>query len=124
MGGPFDAKGGGCIYLSMLGNLFRRRAAGPGSLCVGILLVWGAGFAARAQDQGPIAAPPKFEVNRIPAVPHPGPPPIPVEVIIQKFAVNEDLAKRVYDTYNFTQTIRVEELSDDGGKFTATGQVY
>jgi hypothetical protein len=68
--------------------------------------------------------PPKFEVNRIPAVPHPGPPPIPVDVIIQKFAANEDLAKRVYDTYNFTQTIRVEELSDDGGKFTATGQVY
>jgi hypothetical protein len=103
----------------------------PGLPSVGILfgalsLIWatGGGFAVRAQDAGPMGPPPKFEVNRIPAVPHPGPPPIPVDVIVQKFAANEDLAKRVYDAYTFTQTIRVEELSDDGGKFTATGQVY
>jgi hypothetical protein len=76
------------------------------------------------EDQGPIAPPPKFEVKRIPAEPHPGPPPIPEQEIIQKFAANEDVMKNVYDTYNFTETIRVEELSDLGGKFTATGEVY
>ncbi|HUJ31821.1 MAG TPA: hypothetical protein VLY23_11120 [Candidatus Acidoferrum sp.] len=78
-----------------------------------------------AQDQqGPIAPPPKFEVHRIPAVPHPGPPPIPEQEIIQRFAANEDVMDKVYKTYTFTQTIRVEEMEDSGGKFTATGQVY
>jgi hypothetical protein len=86
-------------------------------LCLGVLF-------ARAQDQGPMAAPPKFEVNRIPSVPHPGPPPIPVEQIVQKFAANEDMMKRAFDTYDFTQAIRVEELGDPGGKFTASGEVY
>jgi outer membrane lipoprotein-sorting protein len=77
-----------------------------------------------AQEQGPMAPPPKFEVKRIPSVPHPGPPPIPVEEIIQRFAANEDVMMAAYSTYHFTQTIRVEELSDPGGKFTATGEVY
>jgi hypothetical protein len=78
----------------------------------------------RSQDQGPIAAPPKFEVNRIPSVPHPGPPPIPVEQIIQKFSANEDVMKKAFDAYDFTQTVRVEELADPGGKFTVSGEVY
>jgi hypothetical protein len=71
-----------------------------------------------------MAAPPKFEVNRIPSVPHPGPPPLPVEQIVQRLAANEDLMKQVFDTYDFTQTVRVEELDDPGGKFTASGEVY
>jgi hypothetical protein len=87
-------------------------------------LLCSAALPARAQDQGPMAPPPKFEVKRIPTVPHPGPPPLPEQVIIQKFAANEDVAKRIYDTYNFTQTIRVEELSTPGGKFTVTGELY
>ena len=74
-------------------------------------------------DQGPIAAPPQFKVNRISAIPHPGPPPIPVEQIIQKFAANEDLNKKAYDAYDFDQTVRVEELVDDGGKLTVSGPV-
>ena len=78
---------------------------------------------ARGQDQGPIAPPPQFKVNRISAIPHPGPPPIPVEQIIQKFAANEDLNKQAYDTYDFDQTVRVEELVDDGGKLTISGPV-
>jgi len=78
----------------------------------------------RAQDQGPMAPPPKFEVKRIPSVPHPGPPPIPQEQIIAKFAANEDAAKKVYDAYDFAQTIRLEEMSDPGGKFTVTGEEY
>jgi hypothetical protein len=77
-----------------------------------------------AQDQGPMAPPPKFEVKRIPSVPHPGPPPLPAQEIIQRFAANEDAAKKVYETYDFTETIRVEELADNGGKFTVTGYEY
>ena len=79
---------------------------------------------ARAQDRGPMAPPPKFEVKRIPTVPHPGPPPIPEQEIIRRFAASEDAAKKVYDTYDFTETIRVEELGTPGGKFTATGEQY
>jgi hypothetical protein len=73
---------------------------------------------------GPMAPPPKFEVKRIPTEPHPGPPPVPVEVIIQKFSANEDIMKQKFDTYDFTQTIRIEELADPGGKFNVTGEVY
>ena len=91
------------------------------------------GFAAppaRAQDPGPLAPPPKFEVNRIPAVPHPGPPPIPVEQIIQRFAASEDVAQKIYTTYDFSQTIRVEEVNNPdgsagaGGKLVAIGDDY
>jgi hypothetical protein len=78
----------------------------------------------RGQDQGPMAPPPKFEVKRIPSVPHPGPPPLPAQEIIQRFAANEDAAKSVYNTYDFTETIRIEELADNGGKFTVTGYEY
>jgi hypothetical protein len=88
-------------------------------------LLTGAVLPARAQDnnQGPMAPPPKFEVKRIPSVPHPGPPPIPEQEIIRRFVANEDAAKKMYETYDFTQTIRIEEL-DTGGKFTAVGEEY
>jgi len=80
---------------------------------------------AAAQDStGPMAPPPKFEVKRIPTEPHPGPPPVPEEVIIQKFAANEDAMKQQFDTYDYTQTIRIDELADPGGKFSLTGEVY
>jgi hypothetical protein len=80
---------------------------------------------ARAQDnQGPMAPPPKFEVKRLSSEPHPGPPPIPEQEIIQKFAASETIAKKIYDAYSFTQTVRIEEKSDTGGKFTAVGEVY
>lgn len=80
----------------------------------------------RAQDdnQGPMAPPPKYEVKRIPSVPHPGPPPIPEQEIIRKFAAAEDAARKIYDTYDFTQAIRIEELSNPGGTFTVTGEEY
>jgi len=96
-----------------------------GALLAAILIA-AAAMPARAQDnnQGPMAPPPKFEVKRIPSVPHPGPPPIPQEEIIRRFSANEDAAKKIYDTYNFTQAIRVEELADQGGKFTVTGEEY
>ncbi|MFZ3216953.1 MAG: hypothetical protein WA192_12925, partial [Candidatus Acidiferrales bacterium] len=82
------------------------------------------GTAARAQDAGPQAPPPTFKVERIPAMPHPGPPPVPVETIIQRFTTNEDVMKKAYDTYDFTQMIRMDELTDPGGKFSVTGEMY
>jgi hypothetical protein len=89
------------------------------------IIAAGAAVETRAQnDQGPMAPPPKFEVKRIPSVPHPGPPPIPEQEIIRRFAANEDAAKKVYDSYDFMQTIRIEELSNPGGKFTVTGEQY
>jgi hypothetical protein len=79
----------------------------------------------RAQDQaGPMPPPPKFDVRRLPSVPHPGPPPIPQQEIIQRFAANEDLMQKVYKTYTFTQTARVEEFTHPEGKFIVTGQIY
>src|SRR5580704_16926891 len=79
----------------------------------------------RAQDStGPLAPPPKYEVKRIPSEPHPGPPPVPEQEIIQKLAANEDVMKQKYETYDFTQTIRIEEMANPGGKFTVTGEVY
>ena len=69
----------------------------------------------RRQDPGPQAPPLMFKVERIPAEPHPGPPPLPVEEIIHKFAANEDVMKKAYDTYDFTQSIRLDELSDPEG---------
>ena len=79
---------------------------------------------AQDNNQGPIAPPPKFEVRRIPTEPHPGPPPIPQSEIIQKVAANEDAAQKVYSTYEFTQSIRVEELENGGGKFSVAGYSY
>jgi len=81
---------------------------------------------ARGQDnnQGPMAPPPTFEVHRMPSMPHAGPPPIPEAQIIQRLAANEDAAKKAYDSYTFSETIRIEELTGEGGKFTAVGESY
>lgn len=92
-----------------------------------MLFLLGAAMQARAQEegaQGPMAPPPKFEVHRISNEPHPGPPPIPQDEIIRRFTANEDAMAKVYNTYNFDETIRLEELGEGGGKFTMTGEVY
>lgn len=91
---------------------------------LGIAALLFAATAVHAQDPGPQAPPPTFKVERIPAEPHPGPPPLPVEQIIQKFAANEDVMKKAYDTYDFTQSIRLDELSEPGGKFSVTAETY
>lgn len=84
--------------------------------------------AARAQDaQGPIAPPPKFEVKRIPTSPDAGAPPVPAEQIIHRFTANEDLFKQAYNGYRLDQTVRVQEIGDDGspgGQFTVSDEVY
>src|SRR5580658_7363993 len=112
-------------YLKMPGNLrsvARCRAFRWALAAIAALLCNASTL--RAQDPGPQAPPPTFKVERIPAEPHPGPPPLPVEEIIQKFAANEDVMKKAYDSYDFTQSIRLDELTDPGGKFSVTGEVY
>jgi hypothetical protein len=79
---------------------------------------------AHAQEAGPLPPPPKLEVKRLSTVPHPPPPPLPEQEIIQRFAANEDKMQGVYKTYTFTQTARIEEFTNPGGKFIVTGEVY
>jgi hypothetical protein len=100
----------------------RCRAMRP--VLIGIAALVFSASTLRAQDPGPQAPPPTFKVERIPADPHPGPPPLPVDEIIHRFAAKEDVMKKVYDTYDFTQSIRMDELTDPGGKFSVTGEVY
>jgi len=91
---------------------------------LGMAVLLSAATPVHAQDPGPQAPPPTFKVERIPAEPHPGPPPLPMEEIIHRFAANEDVMKKAYETYDFTQSIRLDELTDPGGKFSVTGEVY
>lgn len=126
-----------CCYLQLDGyplpsktKMRKLRPIGKRTLrfqgCIALALSSFLAPAAFAQDnsQGPIAPPPKFEVKRIPTEPHPGPPPIPQQQIIAKVAANEDAAQMAYASYEFTESIRVEELTNGGGKFSATGYSY
>ena len=81
---------------------------------------------AMAQVEGPVAPPPKFEVKRLPTKPNPGAPPVPTDEIIRQFTQHEDQIKRAFDSYSFEQTVRVQELGDNGpvGEFSVTGQFY
>src|SRR5487761_43992 len=83
-----------------------------------------AAIPASAQVAGPIKPPPDFKAKRIPVQPHPGPPPLPADKIIQRFTQNEDLIKKMYDAGSVDQTIKVEELANNGGRFTFTGLQY
>ena len=66
--------------------------------------------------------------------PHPGgaarPPPIPEAEIIRQLGAHEDVAEKIYSTYDFSQTVRLEEVTNpdssggEGGKLVATGQDY
>jgi len=92
----------------------------------GCLIVCAASAAtARAQDEkGPIPPPPKFEVHRVSNEPTPPPPPLPAPEIIKRFAANEAVMKKEYDEAIFDQTVRVEEMTDPGGKFVVSGEMY
>jgi hypothetical protein len=94
------------------------------AVALAAVLSAGSRAATFAQNEGPLPPPPKFEVKRIPAVPHPGPPPIPVDTIVQKFAASEDAEQKIYDGWDFVQDVRIEELSNDGGKFEVIGEMY
>ena len=87
------------------------------ALCCFAARVWG-------QAQGPISAPPKYEMKKIPEKAEGPAPAIPVDEIIRRFTANEDAAKKAYEHYSFTQTVRIQELANPGGEFTASGESY
>ena len=76
-----------------------------------LLAAWaGTCSAVHAQaDGGPLTPPPIYEVKRLPSVPKPDAPPLPPQQIIQRFAANEDVMKKAYDNYTYTETVRFEE---------------
>lgn len=92
------------------------------------LTIFSATTVMQAQDaKGPIAPPPKFEVKAIPVKTDPGKPPLPPEEIIRRFAAKEDEFKRAYHTYGFDQTVRVQEIDENGkpaGEFEVTGKLF
>ena len=77
-----------------------------------------------AQVEGPITAPPKYETRRIPDKPNSPPPAIPVDELIHRVIANEDTMKQAYEHYEFTQTLRIQELADQGGTLSMTGLLY
>jgi hypothetical protein len=80
---------------------------------------------AHAQVTGPVAPPPKFEVKRLPAQPTDvKAPPIPADEIIRRFSANEDVMKKAFDQFSFTQTVRIKEMSDPAGEFVVVGEMY
>ena len=90
-----------------------------------LILVCAAGTSsARAQVQGPVTPPPKYESHKVDTAPEIKAPPLPPEDIIKKFAANEDVMKKAYDTYSFKQTIRVQETDDPDATFVVTGEMY
>src|SRR5579885_3506459 len=44
----------------------------------------------------------------------PGPPPVPVEQIIQKFSQHEEEFKRERDNYTYTQSFIIQTIDEDG----------
>ncbi len=92
--------------------------------CAAVIAALSLASSVRAQDPGPQAPPPKYDMKRISPDPVAGPPPIPAPEIIQKFTANEDVMKKAMDTYTFSQSIRMQEMGDPGGAYAITGQVY
>jgi hypothetical protein len=80
-----------------------------------------------AQTEGPLTAPPKFEVKEISPTPPSATPPIPLPQLLQQVAKNEDAIRQAYTGYTFDQSTRVQELPAPGvpgGEFSAEGEVY
>jgi hypothetical protein len=79
---------------------------------------------AYAQAQGPVSPPPKSEVKTTKVQPDAAPPPVATDEIIHRFAANEDRMKKAYDQYSFTLSVKVQEVSNPGGEFVVTGEIY
>jgi len=79
--------------------------------------------AAQEPRQGPLPAPTKREVTRIPVETTPEAPPIPVEEIIRRLAQKEEEFARARAGYTYRKTIRVQEFGEDNkpsGEFQVT----
>lgn len=90
----------------------------------GLLLLAGCVASVRAQTQGPMTPPPKYESHKVDVTAPIKAPPIPADEIIKKFTANEDVMKKAYDTYSFKQTIRVQETDDPDATFVVSGEMY
>jgi hypothetical protein len=73
-------------------------------LALAVALMAGAALPALAQEGAAPAAPVKATQA----------PPIPVEEIIQKFAAKESEFAKARENYTYKQTVRVQEMDDDG----------
>lgn len=71
---------------------------------------------AAQEAPGPQSAPKKPDLVRIPTQPAPSTEqsPIPPDEIIRRFSANEDELARVFTTYGYRKTVRLEEVGDDG----------
>ena len=71
---------------------------------------------AAQEPAGPTAAPKTPDVVRIPARPAPSSDqsPIPPDEIIRRFSAHEDELARLFPTYGYRKTVRLEEVDEDG----------
>jgi hypothetical protein len=97
---------------------YRSTTLAAGSL-LAALLTAGASFV-RAQASGPMAPPASRAPAPPPTVSKSEPPPIPPEEMIRRFAEKEDAMVRAMAGLSFQQSMRLEEVGEDG---KPTGQV-
>ncbi len=80
---------------------------------------------AQGGSQGPIASTPtRHDQPRVAS--NSGPPPIPVDEIIHRFAAKEEEFRRARDNYTYTQTVRILEYDASGypgGEFRRTSDI-
>lgn len=79
--------------------------------CLAVALVAGT---APAQQVGPMTLPPPPVIHRIPLHPKVPPPPLPPVEIIKRFTENEAKYRDAFKQYNYQETIRVEEMGNQG----------
>ncbi len=92
--------------------IHRSTNLAAGSL-LAVLLTAGASFV-RAQGPGPMAPPASRAPAPPPAVSKPETPPIPPEEMIRRFAQKEDAMIRAMAGLSFQQSMRLEEVGEDG----------
>jgi hypothetical protein len=121
--------------------------AGKQSRKIGVSALWMLGFAAlampvAAQQQGPLAPPPRDTVAPSSAPAEPSrtnsspqmasshisnePPAIPVEQIIQKFTQHEEEFRKERENFTYTQIFVFQEIDEDGrpdGEYRLTSDI-
>jgi hypothetical protein len=96
-----------------------RSTTSAAGLLLAALLTAGASVV-RAQGPGPMAPPASKAPVPPPAVRQPETPPMPPEEMIRRFAQKEDAMVRAMAGFSFQQSMRLEEVGEDG---KTSGQV-
>lgn len=96
--------------------MMRKRILIVAFAMVAASAVFSASPLAAQEAPGPQSAPKTPDVVRIPTRPAPSADqsPIPPDEIIRRFSANEDELARVFTTYGYRKTVRLEEVGDDG----------